>query len=461
MTPLYSIADILSATGGKAHNIQSDSVGSISIDSRDIEAGALFVAIEGDNFDGHDFVDKAIEAGAAVAMVSAGKAKALAGLPLIIVPDALQGLRDLAKAARGRSDAKIIAVTGSAGKTSTKEAIRLICEDAGRTHASIKSFNNHWGVPLMLARMPADTEYGVFEIGMSNAGEIEPLVALVRPQIAIVTLVAAAHLENFSSIDGIAHAKAEIFAGLESGGTAIINTDHHWLDILMAAAAGANEIVTYGFDAGSHVRIDDVVATPEGMRARVHFDGQSHDLTIAAQGRHRIANAVGALAAARAAGIADDVALGALSRLAEPEGRGAVTRLEGPEGALLLIDESYNANPVSMAASMDVLAGLEVPGHKILVLADMLELGEKTAELHAALASGVLAVQPKKLFLVGNEMVSLARVLGDRFTIVHAQSAVDIKQELINSLAYGDAVMVKGSNSMQLNTLVAEIRDHF
>lgn len=463
MTALYSVAEIVSATGGEAVSVQVDSINSISIDSREIIPGALFVAIKGDNFDGHDFVRKAIEAGAAAALVSADQASEHQGLPLIIVPDALQGLRDLAAAARARSRAKIIAVTGSAGKTSTKEAIRLVCEAAGKTHASIKSFNNHWGVPLMLARMPADAEFGVFEIGMSAAGEIEPLTKLVRPHIAVVTNVAPAHLENFSSIEGIAHAKAEIFAGLEAGGTAIINADHEWTGMLVAAAekAGADDIVTYGFNDTAQVGITEVEASDQGMRAQMGLDGQSVGLSIKAQGRHRLANAVAALLAARAAGVGEDVALLALSALAEPEGRGAITRLEGPDGALTLIDESYNANPVSVVASLDVLANLHVSGKKVLVLGDMLELGVQSARLHAELAKPVLNTGCAKVFLVGTAIEALADVLGDQVDVIYAKSAADIKQELTNSLDYGDAVMVKGSNSMRLNTLVADIRDQF
>lgn len=463
MTALYTVAEIVSATGGKVESLQIDNVNSISIDSREIVPGALFVAIKGDNFDGHDFVQKAIKAGAGAALVSADRVGGLEGLPLIIVSDALQGLRDLAAAARARSSAKIMAVTGSAGKTSTKEAIRLVCEAAGKTHASIKSFNNHWGVPLMLARMPADAQFGVFEIGMSAAGEIDPLAKLVRPHIAIVTNVAAAHLENFSSIEGIAHAKAEIFAGLEQNGTAIINADHEWTGILIAAAkqAGANDIITYGFDDAAQVCITGVEASELGMLGQVQLNGQSVDISIKAQGRHRLANAVAALLATRAAGIADELALGALAELAEPEGRGAITRLEGAGGTLLLIDESYNANPVSMVASLDVFAGLHVPGKKILVLGDMLELGAQSAQLHAELAQAVLNAGPKKVFLVGEAMAALSAALGSQVDVSHTQSVADIKQQLTNSLDYGDAVMVKGSNSMQLNTLVAGILDKY
>ncbi len=246
---LYSIAEVIAATSGRAENIAAPSVGSISIDSRDIATGALFVAIKGENFDGHDFVAKAVEAGAVAALVSEARAQELSGLPLIVVPDALEGLNRLARFGRQRSNAQIVAVTGSVGKTSTKEAIRAVLASAGRTHASIRSFNNHWGVPLMLARMPVDTEFGVFELGMSAPGEIEPLSKLVQPHCAVITTIAPAHIEFFDSIDGIADAKAEIFAGLQPGGLAILNCDHGQIDRLIGHAQTAGiKVQTYGFN---------------------------------------------------------------------------------------------------------------------------------------------------------------------------------------------------------------------
>lgn len=463
MTPLYTVAEILAATGGKSESVQADSVFSVSIDSREIAPGALFVAIKGDNFDGHDFVANAVQNGAVAALVSTAQAEALSGLPLIIVPDALAGLRDLARAARARCEATIIAVTGSAGKTSTKELIREVAERAGKTHASIKSFNNHWGVPLMLARMPADTVFGVFEIGMSAPDEIRPLSALVRPHVAVVTNVAAAHLENFASLAEIAAAKAEIFDGLEPGGTAIINCDHPWCDILQDAArdAEAGTILSYGFDEGADVRIEDVASVDGGMRASVRFIDGLVDLQIATKGRHRLANALAALCVARAAGIAQTLALDVLARVKEPGGRGAIERLGPKDRPLILVDESYNANPASMVASLAVFADLDISGGKVLVLGDMLELGASSAQLHAALGDDVRNVGAQQVFLVGPQMQALADALGDDVPVILVQTADDIKHQLINSLDYGDAVMVKGSNSMRLNGLVAQISAAF
>src|SRR5690554_5829778 len=270
MTPLHSIAEIIAATGGEARGIAADAVFSISIDSREIAPGALFVAIRGENFDGHDFAAGAIEAGAVAAMVSAEKAEGLEGLPLIVVPDALEGLYGLARFSRERSKARIVAVTGSVGKTSVKEAIRAIMVAHGRTHASIRSFNNHWGVPLMVARMPADTEYGVFEIGMSAAGEITPLSQLVRPHVAVITTVAPAHLEFFASEAAIADAKAEIFAGLEPGGRVILGADHPNIGRLRDHARNARvDAVAYGFDAQADVRLEGYRGNAEGGGARL------------------------------------------------------------------------------------------------------------------------------------------------------------------------------------------------
>jgi len=464
MNALFTLAEVLAATGGRAENITADRFSSISIDSREIIPGALFVAIKGDRFDGHDFVAAAIANGAAAALVSPAGAHGLGDLPLIVVHDALDGLVDLARAARARSTATIVAVTGSAGKTSTKEAIRAIFSAVGRTHAAIKSFNNHWGVPLMLARMPKDTEFGVFEIGMSAAGEISPLSQLVQPDIAVITSIAPAHLENFVSLEGIARAKAEIFDGLKKDGTAIINADHHFLDLLKTAAARARirHVISYGFAGTADVRIVDPKATAKGMQAKVGLSEGEQVLNIASSGKHRLANAVAALCVAEVAGIDLQSTLDVLAELAEPEGRGATLRLGPSAKPLTIIDESYNANPASMTAALEVFAGLSVPeGRKILVLGDMLELGAASAELHAALKADVLSAAPQEVFLVGKHMHALMDVLGAAVPVIHADSVDEIAGQVLKSLDYGDAVMVKGSNSVRLNSLVSRIRDQF
>ncbi|MDB5561182.1 MAG: hypothetical protein JWN11_600 [Hyphomicrobiales bacterium] len=463
MAQLFTLGEILAATGGIAEGVSGDSVCSLSIDSRELAPEALFVAIKGDRFDGHDFVGDALRNGAVAALVSREKAADL-GDRLIIVPDALEGLCGLARAARARTAAKVVAVTGSAGKTTTKEAIRTVFEAAGRTHASIKSFNNQWGVPLMLARMPAETEYAVFEIGMNHAGEITPLTKLVRPHVAVITTVAAAHLEFFPSVEAIASAKAEIFAGIESGGMAVLNADHPYIGILRDAArgAGVGRVVTYGFAEGADWHIDTITTASGIMSLSCRHHARHFELQLAVAGRHMAANAVAALAVAELCGIAPEVAVKALAGFGAPEGRGMAMRLGPAENPLLLIDESYNANSASMAAALEVFAGQTAPdGHKILVLGDMLELGKQGPELHRALEQSVLSAGADKIFLVGSNMAALADALGSERVAGHGQSVDVIAESVVNGLAYGDVIMVKGSNGVRLGGLVKQIRERF
>ena len=463
MARLYTIGEIVAATGGRAEGLTGDGVCSISIDSRDIAPGGLFVAIRGERFDGHDFVRQALDNGAVAALVSQEKAAGL-GERLIVVPDALEGLVDLARAARNRSAAKIVAVTGSAGKTTTKEAIRAVLSKGGETHASIKSFNNHWGVPLTLARMPQTAKFGVFEIGMNHAGEITPLVQLVRPHVAVITTVAAAHLEFFPSVEAIARAKAEIFLGLERGGTAVLNADHPYLPVLLEAAkaAGVGRVITYGYAPDADWRIEAVEMGESETVGRLRHGTERIDLTLGLKGRHMVANAVAALIVGELFGIEREAALKALEVLGAPEGRGLALLL-GPAGKpLLLIDESYNANSASMVAALDVFAGQRAPGgKKVLVLGDMLELGTESPALHRALKQSVLDAGADRLYLVGPNMAALADSLGDGAVAGRAVTADGIAQIVLDELDYGDAIMVKGSNGVRLSGLVKAIRDRF
>ncbi|WP_421951473.1 UDP-N-acetylmuramoyl-tripeptide--D-alanyl-D-alanine ligase [Pelagibacterium sp.] len=461
MSVLYGIDEILAAAGGKACDVVAETVSSISIDSREIGPGALFVAIRGENFDGHDFVAKAIEAGAVAAMVSRDKAAGLSGLPLVVVEDALEGLYGLAAFSRSRSKARIIAVTGSVGKTSTKEALRVALEANGKTHASIKSFNNHWGVPLMLARMPADTQFGVFEIGMSAAGEITPLSKLVRPHVAMVTTVAPAHLEFFDSEAAIADAKAEIFSGVDPGGLAIIGRDHAHVERLADAAEAAGlKTLTYGF-ANADVTISGYQATEDRASGHIEGDGLSLEVSIATAGRHMLANGVAALLAARAVGGDVQKSLAALAVHGAPEGRGAAILLGDPGNPIRLIDESYNANPTSMRAALEVFAAIPAEGRRILVLGDMRELGAASADYHAGLADAVVAAGPDRVFLVGEHMARLAERLPDGLVAGRGQAVDEIGEHVLETLAPGDSVMLKGSNGVKLGSLVARIRDRF
>ena len=464
MTPLWTVAEAVAATGGRPETLSDGPLGAVSIDSREIEPEALFVAIKGDKHDGHDYVEAALEAGAAAALVSEDWFRAHGGDRLIVVPDPLEALRALGRAARARSKATIVAVTGSAGKTTTKEAIRTVLAAAGPTHYSIKSFNNHWGVPLMLARLPREAAYGVFEIGMNHAGEITPLVQLVRPHIAVVTTVAAAHLEFFNSVTEIAEAKAEIFLGLEAGGTAVLNTDHDYVHVLFAKAreARVETIVTYGYDAEAEYRIGASETAGARTFARVTHGKETYDLNLGVRGRHMIANATAALAVARVAGLERNLAVDGLEKFTVVEGRGETTRLGPDANPLLLVDESYNANVASMTAAMEVFATV-TPSHgkKVLVLGDMLELGPQGPELHRSLKSAVLQTGAVRIFLIGAAMEALLDALGPERVAGHARRIEDLMDSIVQSLALGDAIMVKGSKGVRLAALVDKIKQRF
>ena len=460
MPALFTLEAILAATKGRAEGVTAADIGSITIDSREIGPQALFVAIKGERFDGHDFVATALANGAVAALVTEGRA---GGAGTIVVPDALDGLRDLAVASRARSRAAIVGVTGSVGKTTTKEMIRTVLAAAGQTHASIKSFNNHWGVPLMLARMPEDTQFGVFEMGMSAAGEIEPLGRMVRPHIAVITTIAPAHFEAFGSLEGIAAAKAEIFAGLEPGGTAVLNADHAQIDLLReyAVAAGVAKIVTYGFAAKSDWHIANHEAVADKSYAEIRHAGEKYQLVLSVPGRHMVANAAAALAVSFMAGVDPQVALAALAGFGGQAGRGQKITLGNSANPLILIDESYNANTASMGAALEVFASQTAPGRKVLVLGDMLELGEQSPQLHAGLADAVNASGADRVYLVGQQMASLAAALGPGRVAGHTDTAAQMGKIVLSDLAYGDAVMIKASNGVGLAAIVEQIRKQF
>ena len=452
-SPLWTSQEIEAATGGRAS--QPFEVSGVTFDSREVEPGHLFVAMPGTVADGHEFVEKAFAAGAAAAIVS----RPVEG-PHVLVEDTAAALTALAIAARNRVDATILGVTGSVGKTSTKEALAAALERRcrGRVHRSVKSYNNHTGVPLSLARMPRETKYGVFEMGMSGAGEIRALTALVRPHIAVVTTIASAHIEHLGSMEAIADAKAEIFEGLEPGGTAILPNDSTYRDrMLKAARKRAEQIITFGSGDADVAALHAVRADNGGSLVTARLIESELTFNIAQRGEHWVSNALAVLAAVEAAG-ADLAAAGlALGDMGGLKGRGERHRIEVLGGTVLLIDESYNANPASMAATLKSLAEESVHGRRVAVLGTMRELGEHSAREHAALAEHVLGAGVELLILVGDETRPLEEVLAGRVEIHRAEDPESAADTLLRLVRAGDVVLVKASNGVGLARLVERV----
>jgi UDP-N-acetylmuramoyl-tripeptide--D-alanyl-D-alanine ligase len=451
MSALWTAQEIAEATGGTVH--REFEVSGVAFDSREIGAGDLFVAMKGEATDGHLFVDRAFAAGAAGAVVSEA-----IDHPQVRVADTTAALNDLGRASRARSNAKIVGVTGSAGKTGTKEALFAALDRCApdRAHRSVKSYNNHIGVPLSLARMPREAKFGVLEMGMNHKGELARLTRLVRPHVAIVTAIAPAHREFFATEAEIADAKAEIFEGLEPGGTAIVPFDSPHRDRLAAAAKPhAAQILTFGLGEGADVRATYAVRGPRGgSMVTAQLPGAQLSYTIAQPGAHWVANSLAVLAAVQALG--GDLALAglALAELGGLKGRGERHRIAVAGGEALLIDESYNANPASMAATLKVLAEERVEGRRIAVLGTMRELGEDSGAFHSALAGPLEEARVDYAILVGDEMGSLAKALGGQVKMAHvpdAAAAIPLAREAIGP---GDAMLVKGSNSIGLAALV-------
>lgn len=464
MADLFSINELIAATGGRVENVNADSISSISIDSRTIGEDALYVAIKGDRFDGHGFVHKAVVNGAVAALVSKEKARELAGLPLIIVDDPLAGLVEIAKAARARSKAKFVAITGSAGKTTTKSMVAEILSRAGKTHASIKSYNNHWGVPLMLASMPEIAEFGVFEVGMNHAGEIDPLVELIQPHVALVTNVGSAHVGNFDGFEGVAKAKAEIVGGVKPAGVVIVNADHAFMDIFKRAIKnhGNVELLTFGFSSSANVGIFDFSATQIGGRAQAKFGAVSVNFELNVPGEHMISNAVGALCVAQALDVGFNIAVEGLAAFHSSAGRGEVLTFGSDDKPLVLLDESYNANPASMVAVLHVFGEMSAPnGKKVLVLGDMLELGKRSGQLHMQLVPSIIQSGAQKVILVGERMGDLKTPLSEHMDVEWAAKVDDIADGVSSGLDYGDTIMVKGSLGIALSGIIGAIRKRF
>lgn len=451
---LWTSAEIAEATGGVVSS--AFEVDAVAFDSREVGPGALFFALTGESTDGHKFLDQAFASGAAGAVVSEATA-----YPHVAVIDTTAALEDLARASRARTSGVVIGVTGSVGKTGTKEALFECLERSapGFAHRSVKSYNNHVGVPLSLSRMPREAKFGVFEMGMNHAGELAALTRIVRPHVAIVTTIAPAHTEFFAGEEAIADAKGEIFEGLEPGGAAIVPFDSPHCDRLIAAAKPyAARIVTFGLGEGADVQAIEILPGRPGGTFVTAQIGPERTLsfTLSQPGDHWVANAMAVLAAVDAAGGDLEQAGLALAEMGGLAGRGARTKVPAGDGDALLIDESYNANPASMRATLAVLA--EAPAlRRVAVLGEMRELGEQSAHFHADLAGPIRDAGVEALLLVGEGMAPLARALEGQVELLHVPDAATARERIETMLRPGDAVLIKGSNGVGLSRVVAAL----
>jgi len=454
MSALWTSAEADVATLG--HSTQAFEATGMSIDTRTLQPGDLFVALKGDARDGHDFVKAAFDAKASGALVSRDVDGARG--PLLKVGHVQRGLEDLARASRARSHAKIIAVTGSAGKTTTKEMLRLAFGALGTTHASAASYNNHWGVPLSLASMPRSTQYGVFEVGMNHFGELRNLVSFVRPHVALITTIAPAHLEFFGNCDAIADAKSEIFEGVLPGGSALIPADSQYAQRLTARArqTGVSQILSFGAN-GTDARLIGFSETEDGMRVQSEILGRRVDFRIGAPGVHIAGNAVGALLAVGV--LEGDVlnAAAALSQFAALKGRGARFKVKAGSGTAEVIDESYNANPASMAAALALLGSANAK-RRIAALGDMLEMGPDGPEHHAALAKEIEAARVDNVYLNGPQMRSLWDKLPESRRTAYADLSSENAPLVANAIQDGDVVLVKGSLGSRMAAIIDALK---
>lgn len=463
--PLWTWTELVAATGGIADGQPKAAITGVSIDTRSLAAGDLFVALK-DQRDGHEFVTTAFKAGAAAAIVAHDYQRQSDDGALVRVGDVLLALEEVGRTARSRlsPDARVIAVTGSAGKTGTKEMLRACLASVGKVHASEKSYNNHWGVPLTLARMPAETQYGVFEIGMNHADEIRPLSKMVQPHAAIITTVEAVHIEHFASVAAIADAKAEIFEGLVSGGTAIIkHGTEHTARLIEAAKRSGAHAVTFGLEGDVDVHATNLHLSDDGTMMQVKLADRHLNASLAMPGRHIAENALAVIAALAAVDADLATTTAALATLAPPTGRGARMILPINGGEALLIDESYNANPASMRAALAALA--TVPRDKfprrIAVLGDMLELGSNAPAMHRDLKTAVDEAGVNVVFACGPLMQHLYDALPQSIQGGYALSSEELGANLANALSPGDVVMVKGSNGTRLGPLVTSLKAKF
>ncbi len=456
MNALWTASEAEMATSGKARG--NWQVEGISIDTRTLKEGDLFVALKGENRDGHAYVASALEMGAGAALISNPAAASDREAPLLLVEDTLIGLEALGRAARARSSARIVAVTGSAGKTTTKEMLRLALVGQGKVAASAASYNNHWGVPLSLARMARDTSFGVFEIGMNHAGEIRLLVRQVRPHVAVITTIAPAHIEYFGTLEAISDAKAEIFEGVEPGGTAILPLDNPQFGHLAqrAGEAGVENILSFGTGMGADARLLNIETDGEKQIVTADISGAKIAFALGALGEHIASNALAVLLAVQALGADLDQAAGALGAFAPLKGRGARITL----GDIELIDESYNANPASMSAALSLLkeANPGPSGRRIAILGDMLELGAEGPQLHRAIENDITTSDVDLVFLCGPQMRALWEALPADRRGAYAENSMKLKDSFLSQLRAGDIVLVKGSFGSRMSVIIEALK---
>ena len=463
MTVLWNSADAAQATKGYAvsQNGGPWQATGISIDSRTVQPGDLFVALKGPSFDGHDFIAMALGKGAVAAMAHRRPANLPANAPLLMVDETLAALTRLGLAGRARSKARLIGVTGSVGKTGTKEALRLTLSSQAETFANAGSLNNHWGVPLSLARLPVSASLGVFEIGMNHAGELGPLSRMVRPEIAIITTIEAVHLEFFASLEAIADAKAEIFEGMAPSGAVVLNRDNPQFDRLAGHARrhGITRIIGFGEHAHAQARLIGCTLEAESSTVRAEILGRRLDYKLAAPGRHWVQNSLGVLAVVGSLGLDLGLAAATLASFSPPKGRGQRRHLTMPGGRFELIDESYNASPAAMRAAFAVLGHAKVGqgGRRIAVLGDMRELGETSPRLHAELAGPLAAAHVDLVLTCGPLMNGLQSVLPPSMRGGHAKDSESLIPTVLATVRPGDVVLVKGSLGTRMAPIVAAL----
>ena len=457
MSALWTAAQAARATDGETTRDWSAS--GISIDTRTLQPGDLFVALTAAR-DGHEFVAQALDMGAVAALVSYRPENVARDAPLLIVPDVQAGLEDLGRAGRARTTAKVLAITGSVGKTSAKDMARAALAPLGKVHAAQASYNNHWGVPLTLARMPVDTDFAVIEIGMSNPGEIAPLARLAKPDVALITTVAPAHLEAFGSLTEIAEEKASVFEGLSAGaGTAVINADLATTGVLEARARARNlTILRFGYRESASWRMLDTDTGERATTMRANSPEGKFSVTLAAPGEHVAQNALGVLAACHALGAPLGGLIDGIGAWCPPTGRGTRELVPFPGGDLILIDDAFNSNPASLAASLDVFALLQGADRKILILGDMMELGPAEVGLHTDIAAHPTLSQIAKVHCVGSRMAHLWSVLPKAKRGEQAAIAEEMLPRLPDLIEPGDAVLIKGSKGSRVSLCVDRLR---